>query len=115
MRRVIHLKDEKKTYYITLVNGEIMTSATDSPWQYKIEATEDEIIKLREIFDSSDDNSVYDFLRAHVPFVEYHQDRTNDQYDQNLLRAYQMIYDLGDEEAKSHISGIGILDNFTTE
>lgn len=105
----------KKTYYISVGNGEIMTSATDSPWQFQIEATDDEITKLREIFDSSDENSVYDFLRAHLPFVEYHNDATNDQYDQNLLRAYNMIYELGDDEARAHLDQIGILEDFTTE
>lgn len=43
----------KKTYYIALGTGEIMQSATDSPWNFKITATDDEIIQLREYFDQN--------------------------------------------------------------
>ncbi|MFK4997359.1 hypothetical protein ACI2OX_06795 [Bacillus sp. N9] len=45
-----------------------MSTATDSPWEFKIEATDDEIKMLRRVFDSNADNSIDDFLRAHIPF-----------------------------------------------
>lgn len=47
------MEGNKKTYYITLGSGEISQSATDSTWNYKIEATDDEIIALREYFDQN--------------------------------------------------------------
>ena len=92
-----------------------MTSATNSPWQFKIEATDDEIARLREIFDSNYDNSNSDFIRAHIPFLEYHHDPTNDKHDKNLIRIYEMIHQLGDDEAKQHVESMGILEDFTTE
>ncbi|MBS4175931.1 hydrolase [Lederbergia citrea] len=107
--------EDKKTYYISVGAGEIMTTANDSPWQFKIEATDDEITRLREIFDSNYDNSIDDFLRAHIPFIEYHNDPTNDQHDENLIRIYEMIHRLGDEEARNHVENMGILNGFTSE
>lgn len=105
---------EKKTYYISSVGaGEIMTTDNASPWQFKIEATEEEITRLRQIFDANYDNSIGDFLRAHIPFLEYHNDKTNDRHDENSLRIYEMIYQLGDEEARKHIESMDILDDFT--
>lgn len=106
---------EKNIYYIAIGSGEIMSTPTASPWQFKIEATDEEIRSLRAIFDSSADNSVADYLRAHIPFREYHKDPTNNVYDQNLLRAYETVHQLGDEEAKSHIESMGILTDFTSE
>ncbi|KRG09399.1 hypothetical protein [Lederbergia galactosidilytica] len=108
-------QQDRQTYYISIGAGEIFSVPNASPWQFKIQATEQEIGKLRQIFDSNYTNSMADFARAHVPWVEYHIDPTNDRYDANLIQIYQMIYELGDQEAKDHIDGIGILENFTSE
>ncbi len=103
------MSQEKKTYYITVGTGEITQSQTDSAWNFKIEATDDEIIQLREMFDSNYTTEWQNFFRAHVPYVQYHHDRENDQYDETIVQVYQMIYDLGDTEAKNHIESMGIL------
>ncbi|MEH7343405.1 hydrolase [Bacillus sp. JJ1532] len=100
----------KKTYYIKVNTGEITKSATDSAWDFKIEATDEEIISLREFFDNNYSMEWKNFYRAHIPFMEYHNDKENDAYDDTLRKVYGMIYQLGDEEAKSHIASMGILD-----
>jgi hypothetical protein len=103
------MMSEKKTYYIGIANGEISQSSTSSPWNFKIEATDDEITDLREYFDQNHTTEWANFMRAHVPFVEYHNDRSNHVYDDNLMQVYRMIYQLGDEEARQHIKSMGIL------
>jgi hypothetical protein len=105
------MEETKKTYYITLGSGEIMQRATDSPWSFKISATDEEITKLRELFDQNYATEWQNYFRAHVPYVQYHYDRENDAYDETLGEIYKMIYELGDEEAKQHIRNIGILDD----
>ncbi|MHC0038952.1 hydrolase [Pseudoneobacillus sp. C159] len=100
---------QKKTYYVSVGTAEISQSATSSSWEYKIEATDDEIIRLREYFDQNYSTDVQAFLRAHVPYVEYHYDRQNDAYDRILKEVYSMLYNLGDDEAKKHIESMGIL------
>ncbi len=103
------MSQEKKTYYITVGTGEITKSRTDSAWNFKIEATDDEIIQLRELFDQNYSMEWQNFFRAHVPYVQYHHDRENDQYDDTIVQVYQMIYNLGDAEAKQHIESMGII------
>ncbi len=107
---LITLNEMKKTYYIKVNTGEITQSATDSAWDFKIEATDEEIISLREFFDNNYSNEWKTFFRAHVPFMEYHNDKENDAYDDTIKKVYGMIYQLGDEEAKNHIESMGILD-----
>ncbi|MBS4173895.1 hydrolase [Bacillus sp. FJAT-49736] len=109
------MEANKHTYYVDLGSGEISRSRADSVWNFKIEATDEEITKLRQIFDSNYDADIEGFLRAHIPVLEYHHDRPNDISDENLLRAYQMLYELGDEDAKKHIDSIGILKDFTSK
>ena len=101
--------NKRRTYYIEISSGEITQSATDSPWNFKIEATDEEIKKLREQFDIIDANEPADFFRAHIPFIEYHYDEENDAYDETLKNIYGMVYMLGDHEAKKLIEGMGIL------
>lgn len=98
----------KKYYYINIGSGEISQSSTDSTWNYKIEATDDEIKELRELFNQNYSTEWQSFWRAHIPFKEYHHDKENDAYDETVEKVYQMIYELGDQEAKEHIETMGI-------
>jgi hypothetical protein len=101
---------EKKTYYISIAEGGISQVKTANTYSFTIQATDDEIVQLREIFDAVYVEDIRSFWRAHVPFMEYHHDRPNDAYDERLKRAYQMIYDLGDHETKELIGQMGIID-----
>lgn len=105
----------KKTYYISVGSGAIMSTPSASPWEFKIEADDEEITRLREVFDVIDSNSAGDFFRAHAPFVEYSHDPTNDVHDETLGKVYGMIHDLGDQEAKQHIQSMGILDGLKSD
>ncbi|MFD1739246.1 hydrolase [Bacillus salitolerans] len=99
----------KKTYYISLARGEISQISTASPWNYKIEATDEEIVQLREYFDQIYSSDWQGFFRAHTPYIEYHHDPTNDAYDETIQKVYGLIYELGDEETREHIDQEGIL------
>lgn len=103
------MDQQKKTYYIDVGTGEISQSETSSAWNYKINATDEEIIQLREYFDQNYSTDWQNFFRSHVPVVQYHYDRENDAYDRTSQKIFQMLYDLGDEEAKTHIKSMNIL------
>ncbi|MDQ0160948.1 hypothetical protein [Bacillus alveayuensis] len=103
------MADHKKTYYISLGSGEISQVATASPWDYKIKANDEEITVLREYFDQIHSTGWQNFLRAHVPYIQYHYDRENDAIDSLYKDIFKMIYRLGDEEAKEHIRSTGLI------
>ncbi|MDQ0224498.1 hypothetical protein J2S02_000827 [Metabacillus niabensis] len=103
------MENMKKTYYVTVATGEISQLSTASPWDFKIEATDDEITRLREKFDNVYSADWKGFFRAHTPYVQYHYDRENDTIDQTNEQIYQMIYELGDEEAREHIRAQGLI------
>ncbi|MEA3320757.1 MAG: hydrolase [Bacillota bacterium] len=101
----------RKTYYISLAEGSISQVSTASSWDYQIQATDDEITHLREIFDQNYSSDWQGFWRAHIPYVQYHFDKTNDAYDNGLQQAFKMIYELGDEATKAHIKDQGLMDD----
>jgi len=101
--------ESKKTYYIDISSGEISQSSSASSWNFKIEATDEEITQLREEFNYNYDMDIQNFIRAHIPFDEYHNDKENHAQDQSLIRIYEMLHRLGDIETKKHIESMGIL------
>jgi len=103
------MDEQKKTYYIDVGTGIISRSASGTTWSYKIQASDEEITQLRELFNQNYSTEWKNFFRAHVPYVQYHYDRENDDYDGTIQQVYGMLYNLGDEEAKTHIESMNIL------
>jgi hypothetical protein len=100
---------EKTTYYVSVQADTIQEQAAEEHFEFEIEATPEEIDKLQELFAEKEDAEDGTFWRAHVPFLEYHNDEANDQYDKNLKDIYQMIHQLGCDSTKKHIESMGIL------
>ncbi|MFX3623732.1 MAG: hydrolase [Ectobacillus sp.] len=101
---------DRKTYYISIGDGGISQVKTANTYSFAIQATDEEILKLRELFDGAYVEDIRSFWRSHVPFVEYHHDKANHRYDEKLQQAYKMIYELGDEETRELIGEMGIID-----
>ncbi|UJL45129.1 hydrolase [Virgibacillus sp. NKC19-16] len=100
---------EKRKYYVNIGSGEISQIKYDNNEEFVIHATEDEVRLLRSKLENMHDASFNSFWRSHVPIMPYHNDKPNDDYDSNIAQAFQMLYDWGDERAKSHITEMGIL------
>lgn len=103
------MEENRQTYYITVASGEITQSATGAPWDFKITATSNEIQELRSYFKQNYSADAKSFWRSHIPYLEYHNDKENDEFDESMLKVYEMIYRLGDEETRSHIESMGVL------
>jgi len=100
---------ERQKYFISVGEGEISKIPYHNNDHFVIFANEEEIGLLRSKFENLHESSFDSFLRAHVPFIPYHNDEENDMYDNNLTETYQMLYDLGDEKTKKHVQSMGIL------
>lgn len=100
---------EKKKYYVSVQSHEISTNRVANNDDFVIYATDEEVQQLRSKFEQMQMSEWGTFWRAHVPIVPYHHDQSNDDYDEEMTSAFQMLYDLGDEETKSHIDEMGIL------
>ncbi len=104
---------EKQKYYVQMGSGEISRVKYHNNDEFVIYATEEDIVQLREAFDEANASGIRTFFRAHIPIVPYHNDSSNDEYDSNMVKAYKLVHDLGDEQTKAHIADMGILENDT--
>ncbi|MBM7570903.1 hydrolase [Aquibacillus albus] len=101
---------EKKKYFLDLGSQEISQVEVGDNNDFTIYATDEEVFQLRQTLTEMHDSDIRAFWRAHVPIMSYHNDDSNDDYDDRLVKAFQMVYDLGDDETKAHIESMGILD-----
>lgn len=102
------MEDPKNTYYISVARGEINRSRSDSPYEFVVDATDDEITHLRNLFDGNEAVGLDNFIRSQTPYVQYHDDTPNQQQDSVLMKIYAYIHEIGDEEAVKHIESMGI-------
>src|SRR5690625_478609 len=100
---------ERKKYYVSLQSREISQTIVGNNADFTIYATDDEVRMLRKKLDNIYDAEVDTYWRAHVPIMPYHKDASNERYDQSLTEAFQMIYSLGDDQAKQFVSESGLL------
>ncbi|WP_173915784.1 hydrolase [Halobacillus sp. Marseille-Q1614] len=105
----------KKPYYVNIGTKEISINHDGNNDDFIIYADEYDLLLLREIFDEIDNADTRSFYRAHIPFQPYHQDMDNDEYDDGMKGAFRMIYELGDEKTKNHITEMGVLEDLKNE
>ncbi|MFJ7639847.1 hydrolase [Peribacillus sp. NPDC097264] len=105
------MSQEKQTYHVDLVSGDILAQKLDENPSFTIQANDDELAELKQCLDDHLKDDLEAFARSHVPYLLYHHDRANDKYDAAMKKLYRIIYRLGDEAARNHIEEIGILED----
>jgi len=103
------MEADKRTYYVSVQSETVMEQQGDAAYEFEIQATEREVGQLQEMFESLEDTDDIASVRAHIPYVQYHNDEVNDSYDEQLKAIYRKIHELGTPETKAHIESMGIL------
>jgi len=101
---------EKKTYYVSVQAESIMEQQGDAAYEFEIQASDRDLGILQEMFETLEDSDNLTSIRAHIPYVQYHDDPENDEYDVQLQTIYRKLHELGTPETKRHIESMGILD-----
>ncbi|MGR3766371.1 hypothetical protein [Rossellomorea sp. NS-SX7] len=100
----------KDTYFVDISSGDIVPHAEEArSVNYQIQATPDEVTKLKTLFEKNDDADMSTFNRAQIPFRQYHNDPENAQYDHSMHEIYEMIFKLGSDETRRNIKEMGVL------
>lgn len=102
--------EDKRTYYVSVQSESITVNQGDTAYEFEIKATDREINQLQEMFEMIEDTDNASAIRAHIPYVQYHDDPENDSYDALLQSVYHKLHELGTPQTKLHIESMGILD-----
>lgn len=99
---------EKQIYYVS-VSSKKIEYQPDSNEQLTVTATVDEIDELQQLLDQVqlDDEKIQ--LRAPIPFKSADHDETTDKYNEDIIKVYDAIYELGTDETRAHIQEMNIL------
>ncbi len=100
---------EKKTYYVSVQANSVLEEQGAAAFEFEIEATPEEVAELSELFEQKLGVEDANFWRAHTPYLQYHDDQENDEYDYFLREIYRMLHKLGTKETREHIERMGVL------
>jgi hypothetical protein len=100
---------DKKRYAVSVQARTINETDADSSNPIEILATQKEVDELNLLFRAED--QVDEKSAAHMPIsaMEYENQGNNDEYDMNLIKIYQAIYQLGTLKTREHIEAMNIL------
>ncbi|WP_409345818.1 hypothetical protein [Paenibacillus sp. MBLB4367] len=100
---------DKTTYYVSVGSGQILQDESAAAFEFEIQATDDELNKLQELFEETAEAEISTARRGVTPYLEYSFDKENDLYDYNLREIYRMLHDLGTPETREHIESMHVL------
>lgn len=99
---------EKQKYYVNIPHY-VMNQVRFSDQDFVVYASKEEALEIRALLDRIHEAEIGTFWRSHIPFMPYHRDPSNEQYDQSLTTLFQKIYELGDEQARNYVTESGVL------
>lgn len=110
---------DKKKYYIAVGSGQILEDKEISSFELEIEATEDEVNQLQELFQLENMEEAPIFLAPHsakdilnigaAAWEPYKETEVHEEYDHHLAAIYRLLHQLGTPETKKHIESMNIL------
>lgn len=102
-------REARKMFYVSVQAGQILEDQQAAPYELEIYATEEEVGRLRELFEefsTMDEAAAFHFSRT---FLETDHDATlNRATDELVNEIYRQIYNCGTEGTKRHIESMGL-------
>ena len=96
----------KSTYYVTVATGLIeqqqaMQDKANRTHEFDVEASDEEIAVLRDLFDKQAASEELTFKRATIPYKTADQDPSTERYNGDILNIYRYLYEIGTAGAKA--------------
>lgn len=99
---------QRKKYFISIERESITETPVDDTTEYEIDATDEEVEKLEELFQKKDKHEKKAVKFLAKPFNEWGADDEREAYDTYLTDIFKYMYELGTPQTKQKIKSIGI-------
>lgn len=100
-----------KRYFVTVNTAEIREVSIPDDIEFEIMATQEDILEIQTLFSRMDQEEKSGLAYIVRPFNENIVDDKRDQYNDDLIKIYELLYRLGTEETKESIVSMKILNN----
>ncbi|WP_301107625.1 transposase [Sporosarcina sp.] len=97
------MPDQKYTMYVSMSHKQVLLDPYSSPWEYKVEVTKEAYPVFERLFAQMERLEFRNFLRSHLPYIQYHYDKDNHDIDKRMMKVYALIHEYTDEESKRFI------------
>jgi hypothetical protein len=97
----------RKPYYVSVGAGQILEDPTAAAYELVIQANEEELNKLQELFEehaSMEEAEAWHFLKH--PFANVSRERMTQESGDLTTRIYKLLHELGTDETKAHIDSM---------
>lgn len=89
--------------YVSVTDQRVYHHSGDSPWEFTVKVDRDFVPVFERLFAQIDELEFRNFLRSHLPYIPYHQDRNNHDIDLRTQKVYAIIHEFTDEPTKRFI------------
>ncbi|WP_138754767.1 hypothetical protein [Paenibacillus sinopodophylli] len=99
---------QKKLYYVS-ISGKRVEPEPSINDQLTVVGTTDEINELGLQLDQLRRDDELTQFRAPIPYKSADHDKATDKFNEDLIKVYHTIYELGTDETRTHIRQMNIL------
>lgn len=91
------------TIYVSVANQSFSYLPLGLPCEFKLQLDQNKAQIFERLFMQIDSLEFDNAVRAHLPYIPYHLDASNDEIDTRLKKIYALIHEFGDEHTKEFV------------
>lgn len=91
------------TLYVSVMNQSYSHFPVGAPCEFKLELEPQKARIFKTLFRQIDSLEFHNIVQAHLPYIPYHLDESNDEIDHQLKKVYALIHEFGDEHTKKFV------------
>ena len=91
------------TIYVSVANQSISYLPLGLPCEFKLQLEERKARVFENLFLQLNSLEFDNIVRAHLPYIPYHLDESNDEIDIRMKKIYALIHEFGDQHTKEFV------------
>lgn len=99
---------EKQTYYVS-ISGKRVEPEPSINDQLTVTGTREEINELQQLLDQIQKDDEQTQFRAPIPYKSADHDKATDKFNEDIIKVYHAVYQLGTDITRDHIRQMNIL------
>ncbi|CAM4311153.1 hypothetical protein FHS16_000723 [Paenibacillus endophyticus] len=99
---------QKKFYYVS-ISGKRIEPEPSINDQLTVVGTSEQISELQQQLDQIQRDDEITQFRAPIPYKSADHDQATDKFNEDLIKVYHTVYELGTDETRAHIRQMNIL------